>query len=215
MTKILLTRHGHVEGIQPERFRGRMELPLTDVGLSQARNLAEYIASQCKPTAIYTSPMGRCIATAEFIAKATDAPFEICAGLNDLDYGAWQGHLHSEMKTVSPKLYLEWYRAPQLVRFPDGESLQDMAARTADVLRLLLHRHPDETVVVVGHDSVNRVLLTQLIDSPLAAFWRFAQTPCCVNEIDIVDGDVRIVRMNDTGHLLRSAGAAVANATAN
>jgi phosphoserine phosphatase len=32
MTKIILTRHGHVEGINPERFRGRTDLSLTELG---------------------------------------------------------------------------------------------------------------------------------------------------------------------------------------
>ena len=45
MPKILLTRHGHVEGISPERFRGQAELALTEKGLSQAAALAERIAA--------------------------------------------------------------------------------------------------------------------------------------------------------------------------
>lgn len=46
MTRLLLTRHGHVEGIEPARFRGRAELELTPTGLAQAEALAERIARQ-------------------------------------------------------------------------------------------------------------------------------------------------------------------------
>jgi probable phosphoglycerate mutase len=201
MTKIILTRHGHVEGIQPERFRGRTELPLTPRGIVQAKALAERIARSWKPKAIYMSPMWRCVATAKYISQACKAPDHVLTELNDFDYGTWQGQLHSEMKMAWPKLYFDWHRAPQFFRFPDGDSLQDMAARTANALRLILQRHPDELVVAVGHDSVNRVLLTQLLDQPLSAFWGIAQDPCCLNEIDIVDGTVRILRMNETHHL--------------
>ena len=59
MTKILLTRHGHVEGIQPERFRGRAELALTAEGVAQAAALARRIAAHWKPAAIYTSALQR------------------------------------------------------------------------------------------------------------------------------------------------------------
>ena len=66
-------------------------------------------------------------------------------------------------------LFAAWFETPQLVRFPGGESLQDLAARVADALRFVLTRHTDGTIVIVGHDSVNRALLLQLLDLPLAA----------------------------------------------
>jgi probable phosphoglycerate mutase len=46
------------------------------------------------------------------------------------------------------------------VRFPGGESLQDLVARTADTLRFILEHHVGDTVVLVGHDSVNRAAAT-------------------------------------------------------
>ena len=135
------------------------------------------------------------------IARACKAPDQVLNELNDFNYGTWQGSLNTEMRTAWPKLYFDWYNTPQLVRFPDGDSLQDVSVRTADALRLILQRHPDEQVVLVAHDSVNQVLLTQLLDQPLSAFWRHTQDPCCLNEIDIVDGNVRVLRINETHHL--------------
>jgi phosphoserine phosphatase len=77
MPKILLTRHGHVDGISPERFRGQTELALTEKGLAQAAALAERIRREWRPAAIYTSPLQRCVATGEAIAAATRAPSSI------------------------------------------------------------------------------------------------------------------------------------------
>jgi probable phosphoglycerate mutase len=88
-----------------------------------------------------------------------------------------------------------------LVRFPNGESLQDVATRTASVLRFVLSRNAADTVVLVGHDSVNRVMLTQILDMPLSAYWRFAQSPCCINEIEVTGSSFQLRRMNDTAHL--------------
>jgi probable phosphoglycerate mutase len=87
------------------------------------------------------------------------------------------------------------------VRFPNGESLQDLVARTSDALRLVLARHAGETVVMVGHDSVNRALLLQLLDQPLSSYWKLAQDPCTLNEVDIDGADVIVRRINDTSHL--------------
>ena len=201
MTKILLTRHGHVEGIKPERFRGRAPLDLTARGRAEAAAVAQRIAGAWQPEHIYTSPLGRCVETAAVIAKACGIAANTCDDLNDIDYGAWQFKTFAEAKEQNPALFAAWFATPQLVRFPNGESLQDLAARTADALRMVLARHPDDTIVLVGHDSVNRALLMELLDQPLSAYWRLAQSPCCLNEIDIDAEKISVQRVNETGHL--------------
>ena len=201
MTKILLTRHGHVEGIQPERFRGRAELALTKKGVAEAEALAARIARAWKPVIVYTSALQRCVVTGTIIANLCGVKAIPLEGLMDIDYGAWQMRTHDEIKAEAPEAYRLWRTAPQRVRFPDGESLQDLFARTADVLRLVLERHPADTVVMVGHDSVNRSILMQLLDQPLSGYGRLAQDPCTLNEIDVEGDDIRVRRINDTSHL--------------
>lgn len=105
------------------------------------------------------------------------------------------------MEAAEPNLFDAWFATPHLVRFPDGESLQDLVSRSSAALRLALDRHPDETVVLVAHDSVNRALLLQLADLPLSSYWRLAQAPCCINEIDVIGRQVRILGINETAHL--------------
>jgi probable phosphoglycerate mutase len=201
MTKIILVRHGHVEGIDPPRFRGRTEIPLTALGVRQAHAAAGRIAESWKPAAIYTSPMGRCVATGQAIAEATGAESRRLDRLNDLDYGAWQWLTYEEVEASEPRRFALWRAAPHLIRFPEGDSLQDLVARGADAVRFALDRYPGEVVVMVGHDSVNRAILLQLLDQPLSAYWRLAQDPCGISEVDIVDGRARICSVNDTRHL--------------
>src|SRR5215472_8915690 len=201
MTKIILTRHGHVEGIKPERFRGRAPLELTKRGTAEAAALAQRIAAKWRPTQIYASPMSRCVATATAIARATGVAAKTCEDLNDIDYGAWQFKTFADAKAQDPALFAAWFATPQLVRFPNGESLEDLAARTANALRMVRARHPDETVVLVGHDSVNRALLLQVLDQPLSGYWRLAQEPCCINEIDVSGAAVCVRSVNATQHL--------------
>ncbi len=201
MTKILLARHGHVEGIKPERFRGREDLALTQRGRAEAAAAAERIASAWHPSQIYTSPMRRCVATSTAISQTCGLEVRVLNELNDIDYGAWQFRSYEEVQGAHPALYAAWFATPHLVRFPNGESLQDLVARTSDALRFVLTHHVDDTVVLVGHDSVNRALLLQLLDQPLSSYWRIAQHPCCINEIDIVAANIRVLRINDTHHL--------------
>ena len=87
------------------------------------------------------------------------------------------------------------------MRFPGGESFQDLVARIDEALRFALRRHSSETVVFVSHNSGNRALLLKLLDQPLSAYWRLAQDPCCINEAEIVDGRATMLRVNETAHL--------------
>jgi len=201
MTRILLVRHGHVEGISPERFRGRADMPLSPLGERQALATAARIAAAWRPDRILTSPMSRAVATGAAIAAATGAPAETTPALHDIDYGQWQWKTHEEVREAWPAMFRLWFDEPQLVRFPGGEALQDLVARTGDALRLVVEAGPEETVVLVGHDSVNRALLMQLIDQPLSAYWKLALSPCGITEIDVADGRVRVLRVNETAHL--------------
>src|SRR6266704_1004148 len=98
MTKILLTRHGHVEGIEPERFRGRADLTLTKRGGAEAEAVAQRIATSWRPSMIYTSPLRRCVATGAAISKACDVDARALDALNDIDYGTWQSKSFEEMR---------------------------------------------------------------------------------------------------------------------
>ncbi len=201
MTKLILIRHGHVEGIKPERLRGRRNLPLTARGQAEAEAVARRVAQSWRPTQVYTSPLARCVSTGAAIARACGAPATALAMLNDIHYGSWEFASHEDLQRSDPTLFSAWFATPELVRFPDGESLQDVAARTADFLRFVIARHADATVVAVGHDSVNRILLLQLLNVPLSCYWRLAQEPCCINEIDIARDRILVRRINETCHL--------------
>jgi probable phosphoglycerate mutase len=205
MTRLILMRHGYVEGIYPERFRGRAEIPLSPLGIRQGQALAERVATNFAPAALYTSPMQRCIATADLISRKINIPPQPLMELQDIDYGEWQGLTHEIVKQQWPELYDRWKERPHLMRFPGGESLQDVVSRTANVVREMLLRYPGESdqVLLMGHDSVNRAALLQLLDQPLSAYWRLEQSPCAINEIVIDKQKISVRRVNDTSHLER------------
>src|ERR1700683_1627403 len=118
MTKILLTRHGHVEGIHPERFRGRAPLDLTARGRADAAAVARRIAGGgWRASKIDTSPIGRCVETGAAIAKACGIAAEVCDNLNDIDYGAWQLKTFEDAKEDNPTLFAGWFARPALIRF--------------------------------------------------------------------------------------------------
>jgi len=201
MTRIVLVRHGHVDWIAPERFRGRAELPLSSLGRRQAQAAAGYIAATWKPDAVYTSPLGRCRETGAAIA----APFRLepqpIDGLCDIDYGKWQGLTRDQAKKCWPDESELWFRAPHIAAIPGGETLAAVLTRVTAALRDILRHHPDQTVVMVSHDSVNRVLLLFSLELPLSRYWHLRQDPCGINELIFDNGSFVVGSINQTQHL--------------
>ena len=201
MTRIILVRHGHVDWIAPERFRGRAELALSELGRRQAQAVAHYIAKTWKPEAVYTSPLSRCRDTAAAVA----APFQLepqpVEGFCDIDYGNWQGLTREQAAARWPDETELWFRAPHLAEIPGGETLPDLLSRVTAALRGVVRAHPDGTLTIVGHDSVNRVLLIFALELPLSRYWHLRQEPCCINELFFDDNSFVICSMNETQHL--------------
>jgi broad specificity phosphatase PhoE len=201
MTKIILVRHGHVEGISPERFRGRADLPLTAEGHRQAAATAQHIRAHWTPAAVYTSPLSRCRTTAEAIAQPFGLSPHPLEDLLDIDYGEWQGLTPDDVRGRWPEQLETWYRTPDWAAIPGGETLPDVLARIAAALRRVTGQHPRDIVVLVGHDSVNRVILLHALQLPLARYWRLGQDPCAINELDFSDAGFTVRSLNETQHL--------------
>jgi probable phosphoglycerate mutase len=103
-----------------------------------------------------------------------------------------------------PETLDTWYRTPHWAAIPGGESLQDVLARTVAALRDVIGRHPKETVVLVGHDSVNRVILLHALDLPLSRYRRLGQDACAINKIEFSAGEFTVYSINETDHLRRA-----------
>jgi probable phosphoglycerate mutase len=186
-TRIVLVRHGYVEGIEPERFRGRTDLELTAKGVEQAEAAAKRIGEMWRPVIIYTSPLRRCIVTGAAIARATGVSAKTLESLTDINYGAWQWKTPAEVGARWPHLLEEWRT---------GDSLQDVAVRAADALRHVREHHINQTVVLVSHDTVIRVLLLLLLQLPLSAYRRFNVDPGSITEITLSGEGVTLQKLN-------------------
>jgi broad specificity phosphatase PhoE len=201
-TRIVLVRHGQTAWNREVRFRGRADLPLDDFGLKQAEATGRYLAARWPADVVYASPMERAMQTAAAIADVhglTAQPFD---GLLDIDFGEWQGQSPDEVEKRYPELLRAWFETPHTVHVPGGESLDDVRDRVVSGLDRVIQRHPDETVAMVGHTVVNRVLLCAVLGLGNEHFWRLQQETCAVNVFDAErDGTFTIVVLNDTCHL--------------
>jgi len=198
---LILVRHGHVEGIKPEKFRGQIDLPLTHVGRSQAAMTAHYLERFGPFDAIYSSPLARCLDTAAAIGRVYGSDPISLPELIDINYGIWQGRTREAVSQEDPVRFQSWMTRPDLTVIPGADTLQTVQSSLVKALQMFREHHEGKTVVAVGHDSSNRVMLLTALDMPLSRYWSFRQDPCCVNVI-VFDGfRCTVGRINETAHL--------------
>jgi broad specificity phosphatase PhoE len=200
-TTVILVRHGQTEWNRVERFRGRADVPLNQTGLDQAAVTGKRIAATWKPVAFYASPLSRAIRTAEAAARHFDLPVIVFEGLADIDYGQWQGLTPEQARQKWPQDVEAWYELPHMARIPGGESLEQLRKRAMAAIAELVGRHPGETIVLVGHTVINRVILLGVLGLGNDRFWHIRQDTCAINVIEASAGDYVLVSLNDTCHL--------------
>ena len=123
--------------------------------------------------------------------------------LSDIDYGAWQGHTRDEVGALFPAELAIFETTPSFLRIPKGEDFTSVRQRVTAFLFEIGTRHPNDTVVVVGHTEVNRILLLIALRLPTDALWRIEQQPCAINVLRCDAQRWTIVSMNNTCHLAR------------
>ena len=200
-TRFVLVRHGQTAWNREVRFRGREDLPLDETGVRQAQAAAQTIAQRYRPAALYSSPLTRTRQTAAPISEATGLSVQIEDGLIDIDYGDWQGLAPTEAAARYGPLYETWLQRPQFVSIPHGESLVEVRARIWTTLTTLRNRHPDQTIVLVGHQATNKVLLCTVLGLTEGAFWSIAQDTACINVFSWTGTRFVLEMLNDTCHL--------------
>lgn len=201
MTRVILVRHGQTEWNRIERFRGRADVPLNEAGLEQAKSTGSRIAREWKVDAIYTSPLSRSRRTAEEIAGHFGLPVRPHPGLRDIDYGLWQGLTPDEVRARWPEDLDLWYNHPERARIPEGETLDALRSRALKAVRELCDPHFGQTVVMVGHTVVNRIILLGVLGLGNDRFWRIRQDTCAINVFETAGADFTLWTLNDTCHL--------------
>ncbi|RPI52221.1 MAG: histidine phosphatase family protein, partial [Chloroflexi bacterium] len=197
-------------GAGPERFRGRTDLPLDATGEAQAERVGRRLAS-VEIAAIYASPLQRARQTVAPLAERLGLPVQTHEGLFDINYGLWQGLTHAEAATAYPELHRLWRTRPDRVRFPGGESLADVRDRLRALLGQLAEVHPGQTVVLVGHQIVNKVLVCALLDLELDQIGRIGQDPAALNVFEQQPDRWDLTSLNDCCHLVGVRRAATAD----
>jgi probable phosphoglycerate mutase len=210
---LLLTRHGHTTRSEPEQYLGQhVAAPLSERGRADGERLAARLAG-VRIDRIISSPLARAADTAAILAGGRLA-VETDDRLAELDYGAWEGQTVDEIERNFQGEYAAYEADPSRFRVGGGESGRLVARRlrsfVAEVVGWWESGGQERTVVVVGHSSLNRVLLALLLGTPLRDYRRRYESDWASLSVlrwpSPADGP-KLLLANDVAHLRGTVGA--------
>ncbi|MDO5627770.1 MAG: MSMEG_4193 family putative phosphomutase [Mobilicoccus sp.] len=209
MPTVLLVRHGRTAANASGTLAGWSPgVELDDTGAEQARALAARVAG-LPVVALHSSPLTRCLQTADALAAVWDTPVTDQVDLGECRYGAWTGRPLAELATEP--LWSAVQQHPSSVTFPASpdfghESLAAMSTRAVAIVRALDHQieqehGADALWAAVSHGDVIKAVLADATGAHLDAFQRFTVGPASLSVVRYTPERPYLLRVNDTGTL--------------
>ncbi|MBU2670581.1 bifunctional RNase H/acid phosphatase [Actinoplanes bogorensis] len=202
-TRLILVRHGETAYTQQGRYSGRGDVPLSDQGEAQAMAAGGRVAGISRDvTAIVSSPLRRCVRTAEHIsAEVGGVPVTVVDDLIEVDFGLWEGLTFAEVQEGWPTEMNAWL-ASTSVAPPGGESFQAAAKRVRGAMATILSSYGEGVVVVVSHVSPIKLILRDALAASDAFLHRMFLDAAGVSTMDVwPDGNIAVRSVNETAHL--------------
>jgi probable phosphomutase (TIGR03848 family) len=202
VSTLLLLRHGLTAMTGPVLTGRTPGIHLDDRGQAQAVAVAARIAA-VPLAAIVTSPMERCVETAEYVRAAQQAAgrepdWQVDDRFIEAGYGDWTGQ---EIKVLAKDpLWKLVQTQPSAVRFPGGESIGEMSARAVAAVRDWDARLGEDAVwVACTHGDIIKAIVADALGLHLDQYQRIVPDPCSVSVIRYTKTRPYVIRVNDVG----------------
>jgi len=169
MKKIYLIRHAETKSNQEGIFRGRLDIPLSNRGIKQTKDLKKYFSKK-EINVVFSSPLKRSMQTSQKSFPEKNIVKEEL--LNNLDLGKWSGRKKEDIKKNEPEKWEAWINNPEKIKFPEGETLCDVYGRVSSFLKKI-NSLKETNIVIISHRSVLKILLAALLGLKKDYFWKF------------------------------------------
>jgi len=195
--EIVLVRHAVSTANEKGILAGRDNtVHLSEKGQRQADVLADALLGM-NVVEVYSSPIKRCRETMQPYLKAAKLNLSPLPGVQEMDYGKWSGRRLATLSKLP--LWSSIQRKPSSVRFPEGESFNEMAARAIEAIASIAIA--GKTVVVCSHGDVIKSLVASALGLHLDQFQKIVIDPASITRLRFHNNDFTVVSVNDTHHL--------------
>ena len=191
VTTLYLIRHGETEGGEVRRYKGTIDVPLSEIGVRQMEQVSKYIVEKGGKgglmSAVYCSDLTRAIRSAEIVAEPYSLKPIIVSSLRERNFGLWEGMSFDEIMEKYPLEFDAWAGNPLKFSPMEGESTLAMRDRVIQAMSEIMENHNKENIAIVAHGGVNRIILCHILGIPLENIFRIEQDYGAVNIIEFWD----------------------------
>ena len=198
--KLILIRHGETEGNSTDRYWGRTDVALSELGMRQAEKLRHRLKPE-RIDRVYTSQLKRAYRTAEIITRGREMELLRRRELNEINFGKVEGMNFEEIAVSYPELVSLWAGGSSVLTFPGGESFENFVARAQKFLNSLKEQDKDEVIAVIGHGGPFKLMACHLLGIDMSHWWQFNFSLGSISIIEVKGGEARLEVINDTSHL--------------
>ncbi len=185
-----MIRHGATVGNEEKRYKGSIDVPISDVGIEQIKKTTEFIQAALggsSITAVYSSPLSRALRSAEIVGAPFGLLPVVVQELRERHFGIWEGMTLTEINETYPDAFNAWAANPLEHSPTGGESTLQVRNRIMPAYEEIISRHPGENIAIAGHGGVNRIVLGHVLGMPLEHLFRIEQHNAAVNIIAFYD----------------------------
>jgi len=197
--RLFVVRHGATEW-SGARFAGWRDIPLSEDGRRQCAAVARALA-ESQTAAVWASPLERARVSAEILAKPHRLEVRLDEAFREMSFGQWEGLTREEVAARFPRDWEAWRTRPTRVSVPGAEALTAVAERVAASLDALRDEHDGQTVILVTHAIVVRLLVLAALGLDPDRLWTVEATPGGISELEYRQDWVTVHRMNTLAHL--------------
>ena len=151
---------------------GRIDMALSPLGEAHAQALADWFGSS-PLDAVYTSPMLRVRQTAAPLLQARELEPVVLEELREVDFGDWTGFRWQEIQERFGVAAFDWLEILENGGIPNGESSVALKNRVRPCIQRIVDENPHRSVAVICHGGIIRVILSLLLEMPLAHMAHF------------------------------------------
>jgi ribonuclease H / adenosylcobalamin/alpha-ribazole phosphatase len=201
--RMILVRHGSTALTAQGRYSGRVDVPLSSSGVTEAAAVAGRLPALASSVdAIVSSPLVRCVDTARAIGDAFGGiPVETDDDLIECDFGDFEGMTFGEVRERYPAELDAWLGSTA-VPPPGGESFQVVSLRVRRAVKRMLASYTGKTIVVVSHVTPIKMVLRDALAAGDQFLYRLFLDPVGVSIVDSwPDGGIAVRLVNDTSHV--------------
>lgn len=189
MNRVYFVRHGETEWNHSGKYQGSTDVPLSEVGLDQARKCAAALRD-VEFDYILSSDLTRALVTAQTINDGRHIPLEKDPGVREICFGDWEGLTYEEISARWPGAVEKMYESPTTVEISHGESFKLLQDRAWASVKMALGKLQDgDTLLVVCHGGTIRALICAMLHIPLDFAWNFRQGNTAISYVDYFGDD--------------------------